>query len=932
MKKVLLFLFLAINMVAWSQQNAPLPIDPDVRKGTLENGLTYYIRHNNLPENRADFYLAQKAGSILEEDNEAGLAHFLEHMAFNGTKNFPGKSMLDYLEKNGVKFGTNVNAYTSFDETVYYLTNVPMVREGLLDSCLLILHDWSNALLLETEEIEKERGVIREEWRTRGGAQSRILEKLLPEMYKGSKYANRLPIGKIEVIENFKPDELRAFYHKWYRPDLQGIIVVGNVDVDKVETKIKHLFSPINLDPNRPKREYFPVPDNDDPIVATATDPEATRINLMVFYKHDPVPDEIKLSQAGLIINYIDDVAGQMINERLQEIIHKPDAPFTSAYAYNGNYYIAKTKDAWTVVGNAAEDKIKDALAAMIRETERMKRFGFTPSEYERARENLLKSYENAYNNRDKQRNTSYTAEYLRNFLNSEPIPGIEYEYETMQTIASQIPVEVINQTVAQLINDKNLVISVSGPDKEEIAYPKKDELVALSNEVKAEKIEPYQEEVSNEPLVPNPPAPGKIVKTEKDEKLGTTVWTLENGMKVVLKSTDFKNDEILMTASSEGGTSIYAEEDPLNSKMMNQVMTLGGVGNFSVTNLRKVLAGKRASASPSIGLITQGMNGSSSIQDFETMLQLVYLYFTAPRSDEEAFVSYIKRVETQLKNQEVDPMVAFSDSVTYALYGDNPMTKRLKVEDLPNIDYEKIMKMYKQSFSNPGSFTFSFVGNIDEEKVKPIIEQYLASLPGTPEKTEFKQIPMDYRKGIIHNLFERQMQIPKASVFNGITGSIDFEQRNQMLMSIFGQILDIVYTEKIREEEGGTYGVYAGGGISRYPKNQSLMQIMYDTDPAKMEKMNAIVLDELQSIADNGPREADFSKVKEFMRKKYYENIKENGYWLNILNNYYFYGDDNYSDYLKILESFTPNDVKTFVKEFLSQNNRATVIMMPKE
>ena len=326
MKKVVLILFLAINTTVWSQQNAPLPIDPNVRKGTLENGLTYYIRHNNLPENRADFYLAQKVGSILEEDNEAGLAHFLEHMAFNGTKNFPGKSMLDYLEKNGVKFGTNVNAYTSFDETVYYLTNVPMVREGLLDSCLLILHDWSNALLLETEEIEKERGVIREEWRTRGGAQSRILEKLLPEMYRGSKYADRLPIGKIEVIENFKPEELRAYYHKWYRPDLQGIIVVGNVDVDEVETKIKRLFSPIKLDPNRPKREYFPVPDNDDPIVATATDPEATRINLMVFHKHDPVPDEIKLSQAGLIINYIDNVAAQMINERLQEIIQKPNA------------------------------------------------------------------------------------------------------------------------------------------------------------------------------------------------------------------------------------------------------------------------------------------------------------------------------------------------------------------------------------------------------------------------------------------------------------------------------------------------------------------------------------------------------------------------------------------------------------------------------
>lgn len=932
MKKALLFLFLAINLTAWSQQIEPLPIDPNVRKGTLENGLTYYIRHNNLPENRADFYIAQKVGSMQEEDHQAGLAHFLEHMAFNGTKNFPGKSMLDYLEKNGVKFGANVNAYTSFDETVYYLTNVPMVRQGLLDSCLLILHDWSNAISLETEEIEKERGVIREEWRTRGGAQSRILEKLLPEMYKGSKYADRLPIGKIEVINNFKPEELRAYYKKWYRPDLQGIIVVGNVNVDQVEAKIKHFFSPIELDPNRPKREYYPVPDNEDPIVAMATDPEATRINLMVFYKHDPLPDEVKLSQAGLIANYINTVVSQMINERLQEIVQKPDAPFTSAYAYDDNYYIAKTKDAWTVVGNSSENKINDALAAMIRETERMKRFGFTVSEYDRARENLLKSYENAYNNRDKQRNASYTGEYLGNFLNSEPIPGIEYEYEMMQTIASQIPVEIINQTVAQLIGDKNVVISVSGPEKEGIAYPTKDELVALFNKVNAEKIAPYQEEISDEPLVPNLPAPGKIRKTEKNETLGTTVWTLGNGMKVVLKSTDFKNDEIVMTATSEGGTSIYAEEDPLNSKVMNQVMTLGGVGNFSVTNLRKVLAGKRATASPSISLTTQSMNGSSSIKDFETMLQLVYLYFTAPRSDNDAFVSYIQRMETQLKNQEADPMVAFSDSVTYALYGNNPMTKRLKVEDLPKIDYGKIMKMYKQSFSNPGSFTFTFVGNIDEEKVKPIIEQYLASLPGKPTKTEFKKIPMNYRKGLIYNVFEREMQLPKASVFNGITGTIDFTQKNRMLMSMLGQILDIVYTEKIREDEGGTYGVYAGGGISRYPKNQSLLQIIYDTDPAKMEKLNAIVLDELQLIAVNSPRETDFSKVKEFMRKKYYENIKENSYWLNILDNYYFYGDDDHSNYLKILESITPNDVKVFVKEFLSQNNRATVIMMPKE
>ena len=932
MKKTLLLAILFISLNTIAQQNPPQPIDPNMRYGKLENGLTYFIRQNKLPENRADFYIAQKVGSMLEEDAQAGLAHFLEHMAFNGTTNFPNKEMLNYLEENGVKFGENVNAYTSFDETVYYLSNVPITREGVLDSALLILHDWSGEIALEGDEIESERGVIREEWRTRGGAQSRLWEKMLPVMYKNSKYANRLPIGSIDVINNFEHQEIRDYYEKWYRPDLQGIIIVGDIDPDKVEEKVKALFSKIEMPEDAAEREYFPVPDNDETLVSIATDPEATSTSLMVFYKHDPIPDEIKLSQAGFVVNYIKNVASSMINDRFQEITQKPNAPFNYAYAYDGEYFVAKTKDAWTVVASSSDDKVTDALSAMIRETERMKKFGFTESEYERARENTLKDYENAYNNKDKQQNSVYSQEYVNSFTKNEPFPGIEYEYNMIKMVAPNIPVEAINQTVAQLIQDKNMVISLSGPEKEGLIYPSEQELLDVVEKVKTEEIEAYAEEVSDEPLIVSSPEAGQISKTEINETLEATVWTLSNGMKVVLKNTDFKDDQILMTASSVGGFSQYAEQDPINSKMMSNIMTLGGVGNFSVTNLRKVLAGKTASASPTVSLTTQGFSGSSSIKDFETMLQLVYLYFTSPRSDKDAFDSFIERTESQLKNIEAEPMVAFSDSAMHALYGDNPIVSRTKLEDLKKIDYNKIMKMYKQIFFNPGSFVFTFVGNIDEEAIKPAVLTYLASLKGEAKEGEFLRVPMDVNTGITKNIFQKEMQNPKASVFNVYTGKIERTLKNTLLMSMFDQILDIVYTEKVREDEGGTYGVSSRGSIARYPENQTILQIVYDTDPAKMEYLNTIVHKELKDIAENGPREADFKKVKEFMNKKYSENIKENSYWLGVLNTYNFYSEDNHTDYLNTLNAITAEDVKEFANKFLSQDNEIVVSMMPKE
>ncbi len=933
MRKILSTLaILVITITAFAQQNPPQPMDPAVRHGKLDNGLTYYIRHNSLPENRADFYIAQKVGSMQEEDSQAGLAHFLEHMAFNGTTNFPGKEMLNFLEVNGVKFGENVNAYTSFDETVYYLSNVPVMRQGMVDSALLILHDWANEIALEGEEIESERGVIREEWRTRGGAQSRLWEKMLPVMFKDSKYANRLPIGSIDVINNFEHQEIRDYYEKWYRPDLQGIIIVGDIDAEKVEAQVIELFSKIELHPDAAERVYFPVPDNEETIVSIASDKEATNTSLMLFYKHEPLPDEIKLSQAGFVLNYIKSVASSMINDRFEEITQKPNSPFLGAYAYDGDFFVAKTKDAWTVASASADDKIEDALAAMIRETERMKRFGFTESEYERARENTIKRYENSYNNRDKQPNRVYSQEYVSSFTNNEPFPGIDYEYNMINMIAPNIPLEVINQSVGQMIQDNNMVISISGPEKEGLVYPTAEEVLALVERTKAEEIEAYAEEVSDEPLIVTPPAQGEIAKTEVNEALDATVWTLSNGMKVVLKETDFKDDEIIMTASSTGGYSQYAIQEPLNAKVMSDIMSLGGVGNFSTVNLRKVMAGKTASARPTVSLTSQGFSGSSSIKDFETMMQLVHLYFTAPRQDQDAFDSFIERMQSALKNAEAEPMVAFSDTISHTLYGDNPLTGRLKLEDLKNIDYDKIMTMYKQIFLNPGSFVFTFVGNIDQEAIKPAVLTYLASLPGEAVKGEFLEVPMDIRKGVHTNIFQQEMQNPKASVFNVFSGEIERTQKNRVTMSIFDQILDIVYTEKVREDEGGTYGVSSRGSIARYPANQTILQIMYDTDPAKMEHLNAIVHKELKDIAVNGPRTEDFNKVKEFMNKKYSENIKQNSYWLGNLDTYYFYNEDNHSDYLTVLNSITMDDVKEFVAELLAQENEVVISMMPHE
>lgn len=932
MKKSILLFFIVFATTAIAQQNSKLPSDPNARTGKLDNGLTYYIRYNKTPQNRADFYIAQNVGSMQEEDSQSGLAHFLEHMAFNGTKHFPDKAMLNYLQNNGIKFGTNINAYTSFDETVYYISDVPTGNINLLDSCLLVLYDWSSGITLEDEAIESERGVIREEWRTRGGAQQRLWDQLLPAMYPGSKYAKRMPIGSIDVINNFKPEEIRSYYKKWYRPDLQGIIIVGDVDVDAMEKRIIDLFSDIPLNASRAERIHFPVPNNKEPIITIATDPEARSTSLMMFYKHNPLSREVKNTLQGYVNSYIMNAAATMLNIRFEEILQKPDAPFTRASAYDGDYFVAKTKDAWTVTASCSEEKIDDALAAVVRESERIKKYGFTVEEYNLIRTSFIKSFEDLYNNREKQTNSMYSSEFVRVFIDGEPLLGIENEYKLIQSVASQISVDEINKAIKNLIGDENLVIAITGPQKEGLVYPTGSELQNVIKTVQSEKIEPYKVKIINEPLISSTPTPGKITKIESDEDFDATVWSLSNGIKVILKKTDFKDDQIIMIGSSFGGTSKYAKSDPVNSKMVNQVINLGGVGNFSATDLSKLLADKTVLVKPEINLTSQHIRGSSSIKDFETMLQLVYLYFISPRSDNEAFTSFLQRTAVNLKNQEADPQVAFTDSLEQALYVDNQLAKRLKSEDLKLIDYNRIMDMYKQQFKNPGSFVFTFVGNIDNEYVKPIVENYLASIPGKAVKGEFVEVPMDLKKGMINNTFEREMQNPKATVFNAFTGQMERTQKNTIIMSMFDQILDIVYTEKIREDEGGTYGVSTSGSISRYPEGQTVLQIAFDTDPEKANYLNEIVSKELNLLAQSGPKDEDFNYVLEYMKKNYNENIKKNGYWMGQINSKYFYDEDTHTNYMEILQSVTPKDIQAFAKSLLSQGNETVVIMMPKK
>ncbi len=934
MKRILIFsiaMVLGLGVQASAQQMPPVPVDPAVRVGQLENGLTYYIRHNEEPKGQANFYIAQKVGSILEDESQRGLAHFLEHMCFNGTEHFPGNGVVKYCESIGVKFGADLNAYTSIDETVYNIDNVPVAKvPSAVDSCLWILHDWADGLLLLPEDIDGERGVIHEEWRSRQNAQMRLYEKILPEIYPGNKYAERMPIGLMEVVDNFPYQVLRDYYEKWYRPDQQGIVVVGDIDVDEVEAKIKDIFGTIATPVNPAERYYVPVEDNDGIIVSMATDKEFPYAQTFLFWKHDAYPVEMKGDMSYLVYHYALGMADMMLNERLRDMMQLPEPPFMMAqFGSDEDYFIAKTKKSYMGIVVNAEDQLENAVAALWREILRAKRGGFTESEYERARSEYMSQVESDYNAREKKSSREYCQEYVRHFIDNEPMMGIENQYTLSQQLCPNIPVQVVNQLFSQMVEEgKNIVVACMLPEKDGVTYPTQEQMKQMIVDVAAEDIEPYKEEVSNEPLITELPKGGKVKKVS-DAQFGYKKYVLSNGVTVYVKTTDFNKDQILLRAYSEGGRSLYSLDEALTLKNIG-LFTEGGVGNFSSTALNKALAGKQVSVSPFIGNYEEGVTASTTPKDFETMMQLTYLYFTAQRTDEDAFKSWQNKTRAQLQNREAQPVSAFQDTLNAVMYNNNPVAGYMKAAQVDEVDYARIMQIARERFANAADFTFIITGAFDEATMLPLVAQYLGGLPAKGKAEKAKSMNLSFAEGNIDKEFGKKMEIPMAIVLYMESAKGDFTLKNDLTLDIAHQILDIIYTEEIREKEGGTYGVSTDGGYnySFPPETQAYIQIIYQTSPEEYARLNARIEELLADFAQNGPSEANVAKVKDYMHKKHQENLRENRFWSSTLKDQLKYGVDYFTDYNAVLDSITAEDIRAAVADILKQGNQARVIM----
>ncbi len=929
---VMLVLF-GMTTPVFAQQMPPVPIDPKVRYGKLENGLTYYIRQNQQPKQRAEFYIAQNVGAILENDDQNGLAHFLEHMAFNGTKNFPDKMIIEYFEKIGVKFGSNINAYTSLDETVYNLSDVPTVRESVIDSALLVLHDWSGFISLLGEEIDSERGVIREEWRTGAGPERRMWKASNYLKYPGSQYAKRDVIGDTAVINNFSHETLRDFYRKWYRPDLQAILIVGDVDVDQVEAKIKTMFADISAKENAGERPVYPILDNKEPIISIVKDKEARMTRIELEYKHEVMPDEIKSTLAGYMTGLLNSVVSTIMGYRFEEITQQADAPFVAGFAEYGE--LVKSKDAFQLLAIPKEGQEHQGLKALLLEAEKMKRFGFTNAEVERAKTDILKSLENAYNDRENQRNRDLVREYVRHFLDGEVIPGIEWEYQTAQMLIPQMTADLINQVVKNYVTDENMIVSFMAPDKPSVLVPSEEIILQTIEEVKAAELTAREEEDLNRPLIEKAPKAGKIKKTEQDKTFGTTTWKLANGVKVVFKKTDFKNDEVLLNAFSEGGLSKVKDAGDMVSGMLAAtIVANNGVGEFSLIELNKMLTGKIASVSPKIGQYDEGFSGKSSVADFETMLQLVYLYFTAPRKDDNAFGALVNMYKTSLANSANDPRRAFSDSVSLMIYNRHPRTVIFNMETLNKLDQDKALAIYKDRFAIPADFTFVFTGNVDPENeaVKQAVLTYLGGLKSKKQHENFVDNNIRYPRGLVNNHFKRDMQIKKASNFILYTGHLPFNMENYVAMNAIGNILNMRYLESIREKEGGSYGVGVRGGLVNTPIDQANVMMQFDTDPEKQAHLMSIIHKEVDEIVEKGPRADDLGKVKENMIKKYAEDLRENNWWSGSITKFYQDKLNFVEDYTAAVEALTSEKIQSTLKKLTEQGNVLEVVMMPGE
>ena len=935
--------FIAVALIVMSatalmaQELPPIPKDDKVRIGKLDNGLTYYIRNNNWPENKANFYIAQRVGSIQENDDQRGLAHFLEHMAFNGSEHFPDSTLLEYTRSLGVEFGSDLNAYTSIDQTVYRICNVPTKRTAAIDSCILILKDWSNGLTLDGKEIDKERGVIHQEWQLNEGPGQRMYQKILPALYPGCKYGERLPIGLMEIVDNFEHEALRAYYRKWYRPDNQAIIVVGDVDVDHVEAVIKDLWKNVVVPADAAQVKDELVPDNAEPIYLFEKDKEQKYSLVSVMMKHDIVEKEEKENIGYLLDQYAKSVIAMMFNLRFEEMAKKADCPFVAADAQDGQYILSKTKDNFELNAMAKDGKDIESLAAIYREAQRVRQFGFTAGEYDRCKSEYLSQLEKQYNNRDKVDNAVYGNLYRDNYLDNEPIPSIEVKYQILSQLlkSPMIGVEMINEYAKELIseNDSNLVALVMAQEKEGKTYPDKAAMAQAISQVRGETLEAYVDNTKNEPLIAPEamPKPGKIVKEKENSKLGYKELELSNGAKVVLKKTDFKNDEIVFQAMAKGGKGLYGPADYINLKYFGTAMEASGLGNFSNSELQKALYGKQVGVSLDMSNYYNYIGGNSVPKDIETAMQLIYLHFTNVSKDEESFNSIKEQLALMLANKNLQPESVFSDSVSLTIYGHNPRFAPTCKEDLDKINYDRIMQIWKERFSNARGYEFYFVGNFDEATIRPLIEQYIASLPSQKKVADWKDVD-NFADGKINNTFTRKMESPKALAFKLWHMPATYNLENSVLADAAGQLLMMVYLKDIREDASAAYTVSAQGSLRRTgDKALVVMQAVCPMDPEKAQTALSLLA---KGMADNTIKvDADkVAKIKENMLKNADTDAKSNSHWMDVIDEYIWTNVDLQTNYKKVVNDLTPEKIAAFLKQLVDKGSQIDVTMTPEK
>lgn len=923
-------LFFACNIYA---QQGKIDNDNTIRKGILPNGMTYYIRHNAQTKGVADFYIAQKVGSILEEKRQRGLAHFLEHMAFNGTKHFPGNTLqpgiVAWCESVGIKFGANLNAYTSVDQTVYNISAAPVTREGVIDSCLLILNDWSHELLLTDKEIDKERGVIEEEWRTRrsGMAMQRLSEQAMPIIYAGTKYSDCMPIGNIDIVRTFPYNDLRDYYSKWYRPDLQAIIVVGDINEDKIEEKIKKLFAKIPLPQNPAHRIYYPIGNNEKMILYTATDKEQPTVNFTLYMKRDVTPKQ----ERNTIQNYADDyktnILRMAINDRLEELSRTKTAPFISASVRSGNFFLASTKDAFELSGVLKEGKAIEAIQLLVGEVERARANGITIDELKRGKAEMLSYAENDYNDRSNRRNGEFVEQCVQNFLEETPIIEPEKELEMVRKLDKTVTIDDVNALAKTIITNQNQVVTMFGPDKNTFKMPTNSSIENAILKAQKQHYTPYKtQNTLTERLITKLPKPGSII-SERTYKYGYTEFTLSNGLKVYVRPTNFEPDEVNLKLFSLGGKNIYPDSEMPNLTYLMAGATIGGVAQYNDLTLEKMLAGKTATVTPFIDNDTRGMAGTSNVKDTKTLLELVYLYFTQPRKDPQAFKNLMEQQQEFLTNAHVNPMLAYNDTLHKVAYATNRMESMDK-EQLKRVNYNRIMHIYKELFANAANFKLILTGNININKLRPLLCQYIATLPSNNTKETIGTYEPKLVDGKKTYIFHKKQTTPTAITTIVIKGKMEYNNRNELLMDAIGQLLRIVYTEKVREDKGGTYSVQASGDLQHHPNDEALLRIAFQTDPQKYNDLIPIVYKELEKMATEGPSQQDLDKVKAYELKVYNQVLRMNNYWEYVLYTDLYNGIDVDTDFRYIVENMTCDDIRTTLRNLLNQNNCIEVTM----